>query len=175
MGTQRENVMSNLQRKALCMSLLALSAIPALADGVSGGVAGKDKQFTPTHVAAFHNKSGTMVILSAEALDSAAIVKSSEPSFTAMNDRAVFGKENIILGVDSNNVVQMTATLDGIQNLDSSGVMFGTQGMLTANCTANTEERVACHVSRPENPNPTAKKWVLDVTFDSVVLQIASD
>jgi len=163
--------MSNLQLRALFSSLLALSVTPALADSVSGGVVGKDRQFTPTHVAAFHSNSGTMVILSAEALDSAAIVKSSEPYSDAINDRAVFGKDFITLSVNSKNVVMMNATLDGMQYLDSSGVLYGMQGMLSASCTTNTKERVACHVSRPENPS--AKKWVLDVTFDSVVLPLA--
>jgi hypothetical protein len=160
--------MSNCRLKALCTSLLALTAIPALADGVTGGVVGKDKQFTPAHIAAFQNKSSTIVVLSAEALDSANIAKSGDPYFAVLNDHAVFGKDYIVLNVNSKNVVAMNATLDGMQYLDSSGELYGTQGMLTASCTTNTKERVACHVSRPENPS--AKKWLLDVTFDSVVL-----
>jgi len=166
--TQPVYIMSNALPRAACTVLFAILASPALAGTVSGVFTTKGEQFKPAHVTAFRTGDDTTVMLSANALDGKSIAKSSDPYFSAINDPAVHGLDFITFTVNGKGIVQMNATLDQVQNIDSSGSLFGTQGSLVANCTANTKEHVACHVSSAGNP-----KWTLDNTFDSTVFSSA--
>ena len=147
--------------------IFTITASPALADSVNGTFETKGKQFQPTDVAAFQAKDRTLVVLSTAALDRKSIASADDAYAAAINDPAVLGKDYITFWVNGKGVVSMNATIDGAQNIDSSGMIFGAQGGLVANCPMNAKERVTCHVTSVKDPR---SKWTVDLAFDTAVV-----
>lgn len=167
--------MSLLYRVGLGLVLTCGAA--AAADRVGGQFVLDGKAFKPTEVAAFRVRDQfhpreyeTYVMLTAAAVDRAAIARDDDPYAVAINDAAVKDADYLSLFVRANGEVSMNAHMGGTQYVDTSGTMMGQKGSLQAQCTSNTRERVACtvRVAAPVKAidGPT---WSVDVNFDAAV------
>lgn len=131
----------------------------------------------PPHVAAFRirdtfspRERTTFVMLTAKPVDRERIAGDSDPYALAINDPAVRDAGWLGFTVDAKGVVQMNARIDGVQYIDSSGEIMRQPGSLSAECSHNTPERVACHVrTREPVESMDGPSWTLDVRFDTAV------
>ncbi len=87
-----------------------------------------------------------------------------------LNDPAA-AEDYLSLVIKPDGVVQLNASIGGVQYIDSSGQIFGEKGSLSASCTENTEQRVACEVSTQKPVNTASgSSWSLEVAFKSDVM-----
>jgi hypothetical protein len=153
----------------------ACAAEGASAAPVTGKFELDGKAIAPTEVAAFRVRDQfrareveTYVMLTATAVDKAAIKASLDPYTTAINDPAVMHADYLSFWVKANGEVSMNAHADGTQYVDSSGKIMGMKGSLVATCKENTAARVACTV-KTEKPvkSMDGPAWSLDVAFET--------
>jgi len=159
--------------------LLIASALPALAQAAVTGQfqLGDQAPLKPAVAAAFRSRDQfnprefeTVVMLSAQALDTKKIGQSLDPYTTAINDPATQG-DHISLFVHADGTVSVNANVGHTQYVDSSGKIMGEQGALSATCKENTATRVACTVKTTKPSKPmTGPSWTLDVSFDADVV-----
>lgn len=150
----------------------------ARADSVNGQFELDGKALQPGEVAAFRIRDQfnprqfqTYVMLTTRPVQREAIAADSDPYTAAINDDAAMHADYLAFFVSKDGEVSMNAHVDGTQYIDSSGTIMGQRGALLAECSQNTEQRVACtvKVARPVQP-ADGPGWSVDVDFDSAVL-----
>lgn len=184
--------MNTTTHRGLLLMLLLTLAAPAVAgpakgqppkgqqakgQPVKGQFVLNGKAFKPAEIAAFYIASEsnpsqflTLVLLTAKPLDRGAIARSSDPGSTARNDNAMRDADSLTFYVQANGEVDLNATIDGTQYLDSSGMIAREKGSLVATCASNTRDHVACTVKTAKPVKNFGKTWSLDVAFDTSVV-----
>ena len=165
--------MATIAFRKWCLPLLLAISAPVLADSVSGQFALDGKPLKPNEVAAFRvaddfhpGKMSTLVMLTATAVNKAAIAKSSMPESAAINDPATQKTDfiQVFVSDDSDGLVSVNATLGGVQYADS------TRMGLVASCMTKTPAHIACTI-KTNGPVKLmdGKTYVFDLAFDSTV------
>ena len=147
-----------------CLFALALPAA-APAAPVTGGFVIDGKPVAASEIAAFRVRDQfnprqyeTYVTLTATPMDKAAIAADFDPYAKAINDPAVMQADYIAFSVGPDGVVGMNAHVGGVQYVDSSGVIMGERGSLTASCRENSATHVACTVRTAKPVKSIAKR-----------------
>ena len=111
----------------------------------------------------------TLVFLTKTVPDRESIRDADDPYAVAINDPAT-EEDYLTLVIDRAGVVGLNASIEGVQYLDSSGLIFGEQGSLAASCSSNSDNHVACVVNtEKEVTTAGGKLWKLETEFDSEV------
>lgn len=156
-----------------------LFAAPAAADSASGQFVLDGKALKTDHAVAFRKREfsdarsfSTNVLLTAKPLDRAAIAAEIDPHSAALRDEALSGNEGFVtLSVAADGKVTMNAMVGGVQYIDSSGEIMGGPGSLQADCSTNTDKRVACSVkTKAPVKSFDGPTWTLEVSFDTEIL-----
>jgi len=112
----------------------------------------------------------TLVLLTKTTPDREAIRLADDPYAVAINDPAT-ASDYLTFVIDKEGVVGMNASIGGVQYLDSSGTIMGSPGSLKAQCSANSDTRVACSVKTPTGvKTPSGPTWKLEASFECEVL-----
>ncbi len=113
----------------------------------------------------------TYVMLTKIAVNKDQIKIDSDPYSLAINDPAVKNEDYISFFVKADGTVSMNAHVGGTQYVDTSGKMMGMKGSLSATCTSNTAEEVACTVSTAKPVNSIdGPTWSVKFDFDTPIL-----
>ena len=164
-------------RRFLPVLALALP-VPLSAAPITGKFVIDGKPLPVKEVAAFRMRDQfnprqfeTYVVLSETPLDKARIAADVDPYSIAINDPAVMNADYIAFSVRPNGEIAMNAHVGGTQYIDTSGVMMGQKGSLTATCKENSATRVACSVKSPQPvKSMDGPSWSVDLGFESDVL-----
>jgi hypothetical protein len=162
----------------IAVSCLAEAAHAAAKPGVTGKFVIAGKPLTLREVAAFRKRDGfnprqweTYVVVSAKAVDKAALADSLDPYAVVINDPAVSDANYLGFSVSANGEIDMNARYEGTQYIDSSGKIMGQTGSLVATCSENSATRVACTVKTAKPvQSMDGPEWSMDLSFETDVL-----